>query len=52
MTIQKWKEASDDKKTIMCLFLDYFSRAFETIKRDKLLMKEMKKVGIRRTDLD
>lgn len=50
MIIQKWKEAIDDNKMILCVFID-LSRAFETIDRD-ILIEKMKEIGIENNELN
>lgn len=50
MVIQKWKEAIDEDKTIICVFLD-FSRAFETIDRE-ILIEKLHEIGIENNELN
>lgn len=44
LVIQKWKEAIDKNKTILCIFID-LSRAFETIEREKLI-ERLREIGV------
>lgn len=50
MIIQKWKEAIDNNKTILCVFID-LSRAFETIEREKLI-EIMRDIGVENEELN